>query len=249
MSASTPQIIARAETYDGIRAGIARLQDILDSPSCQAAQKDPVLGSALAALQTHRRSARVRSVLVLGLHHPADDPRLDCWDRGDTRGNRRLREISHELQHWLRWVHHDFSRPLSYHVENGGLFLKDAAVLSGLGVIGRNNLLVHPQWGPRIRLRAILIAGECRPTVGRERFSPCRTCPDLCRKACPQQAFADGNYSRPRCSEQMHADLKNKNAYGNDTPDSPGIGYCRACEVSCPVGACRCCVQRPARSV
>ena len=50
--------------------------------------------------------------------------------------------------------------PLPYHVKKGGLFLKDAAVLSGLGIIGKNNLLLHPAWGPRIRLRSILMDGD-----------------------------------------------------------------------------------------
>jgi len=41
------------------------------------------------------------SVLVLGLNHPPEEPCLDWWERGDTWGNRRLREISESLKRWL----------------------------------------------------------------------------------------------------------------------------------------------------
>jgi len=35
--------------------------------------------------------------------------------------------------------------PLPYRVEQGGILLKDAAVLAGLGVTGKNNLVITPQ--------------------------------------------------------------------------------------------------------
>jgi epoxyqueuosine reductase len=39
-------------------------------------------------------------------------------------------------------------RPLPYKVEEGGMFLKDAATLAGLGIIGKNNLLITPEFEP-----------------------------------------------------------------------------------------------------
>jgi epoxyqueuosine reductase len=107
-------------------------------------------------------------VLILGLNHPEKDPRLDYWERGDTWGNRRLRKLSELMKQWFREKYDLAARPLPYHVENGGLFLKDAAVLSGMGIIGQNNLLLHPEWGPRIRLRAILLEGGFQMTEALE---------------------------------------------------------------------------------
>ena len=56
------------------------------------------------------------------------------------------------------------TRKLHYYVEKGGVFLKDAAVLAGLGCIGNNNMLVTQSYGPRIRLRALFLNVELEPT-------------------------------------------------------------------------------------
>lgn len=182
-----------------------------------------------------------RTVLVLGLHHPENDPRLDWWERGDTLGNRRLREISGSLKQWVYEEYKLDAQPLPYHMEKGGLFLKDAAVLSGMGIIGRNNLLLHPQWGPRIRLRSMLLAGDWQMTEALEGFTPCASCEGSCQKACPMNAFSQGKFSRSICRRQMKTDEENKVPYGKIAENGKRamvINYCRACELSCPVGAC-----------
>jgi epoxyqueuosine reductase len=180
------------------------------------------------------------SVLVLGLHHPDDNLRLDYWESGDTWGNRRLRNISEHLKRWLREKYDLAAYPLPYHLEKGGIFLKDAAVLSGIGIIGRSNLLIHPEWGPRIRLRAILLEGKWQPSEALGTFNPCKTCKVFCQKACPVKAFPKRKFSRPICLNQMDADVANKAAEGETGANGQHnlvIKYCRACEFSCPVGA------------
>jgi epoxyqueuosine reductase len=130
--------------------------------------------------------------------------------------------------------------PLPYYVEKGGLFLKDAAVLSGLGVIGKNNLLLHPAWGPRIRLRSILMAGDFEPTAALKGFSPCETCDVFCRKACPVKAFPDGKYSRSNCRQQINDDWEDQVPEGEIVEAGKRnwvVKFCRVCEFSCPVGA------------
>ncbi len=122
-----------------------------------------------------------QTVLVLGLYHPEEDPRLDWWEHGDTRGNRRLRKISELLKQWLREEYDLNAYPLPYDVEKGGLFLKDAAVLAGIGIIGRNNLFLYPAWGPRIRLRSILLEGDLPTTEALDGFAPCETCDGFCQ--------------------------------------------------------------------
>jgi epoxyqueuosine reductase len=179
------------------------------------------------------------SVLVLGLHHPKNNPQLDWWYRGNTDGNRRLMELSESLKQWLGTGHNREAYPLPYHVEWGGLFLKDAAVLAGMGVIGKNNLLLHPEWGPRIRLRSILIEGELSPTVPIAGFSPCDTCNEPCQTVCPQNAFFAEAYDQPSCAAQMNADVANQVPGGEADKDGKPIAvikYCRACELACPVG-------------
>jgi epoxyqueuosine reductase len=155
-------------------------------------------------------------------------------------GNRYLRRTSQALKRWLLKEHGLNAVPLPYHVENGGLFLKDAAVLAGLGIVGRNNLVVHPQWGPRVRWRSLLIREALAPTSALQGFAPCDTCDGFCHKACPAAAFAQGGYHRPPCLRQMNKDEAQPGQMSE--PDFHGrrhavIKYCRACELACPVGA------------
>ena len=111
---------------------------------------------------------------------------------------------------------------MPYGIDAGGTFLKDAAVLAGLGSIGRNNLLLTPEFGPRMRLRALLIEAELAPT-GPVPFDPCAGCAEYCRRVCPRDAFTlpqfpdadaglaeqpagDGCFDRERCLVQMDED-------------------------------------------
>jgi epoxyqueuosine reductase len=50
--------------------------------------------------------------------------------------------VSEELADWLFRTHKVRAQSLPYHVEKGGVYLKDAAVYAGLGVVGKNNLLL-----------------------------------------------------------------------------------------------------------
>ena len=93
------ELIAEAEKRDGFRAGIAAVDEVLDGPSYKAL--------AVGSWKTNHSEKttpwlpNARSLLVLAMHHPKDDPRLDWFDRGNTAGNRRMTEISKELGTWL----------------------------------------------------------------------------------------------------------------------------------------------------
>lgn len=193
----------------------------------------------------------VRSVLVIGLSHPEDKPELDWWDGRGTPGNRFLIDIikrtSQQIENGLKVN----SRKLHYYVEKGGIFLKDAAVLAGLGCIGKNNMLITPSNGPRIRLRALFLEAEIHPT-GQIAFDPCADCKVYCRRVCPESAMdekapvfksiefserlpgRDGSYNRELCNVRMEKDVteSSKNNYGKQ----PTIKYCGKCEFVCPVG-------------
>ena len=54
------------------------------------------------------------------------------------------------------------------------------------------------------------------------------------------KAFPKGKYSRPICVNQINADVENKvsdGEIGENGNRNWVIKYCRACELSCPVGA------------
>lgn len=239
-SALTTQIIDPIEATHGVQAGIADLSAVLEGASYRAEAEAWKTAAGLDGEPNPAWPADARSVLVLGLKHPEDAPRLDWWGRGNTLGNRRLMDISEQVIAFLGERFDLGAVQLPYYVERGGVFLKDAAVLAGVGIVGRNNLFLHPEWGPRIRLRGILIQADLAPTRLRAPFSPCETCDEPCRRACPMKAFDDGAYSRQRCAGQMR--LNERSPVPDPEAEEKGSGdlviqYCRKCELACPVGA------------
>jgi epoxyqueuosine reductase len=70
----------------------------------------------------------------------------------------------------------------------GLLSLKHMAVQAGLGVLGHNSLLITPQFGPRVRLTAIVTNAEIQPdTPMDENF--CERCENPCVSLCPVKAL------------------------------------------------------------
>ena len=208
-------------------------------------------GQTLSQDQLFNWSEKATSVLVIGLAHPKAQLELDWWDGRGTPGNRRLidiikrtgRDVESKLKLKIRGLH--------YYVEKGGVFLKDAAVLAGLGCVGRNNLLVTPASGPRVRLRALFIDTELAPT-GPINFDPCADCKVNCRKVCPEKAMdtkaeifqkldasvelpaRDGAFDRHICNVRMEKDVAARVVSPSGDPGP--IKYCRRCEFVCPVG-------------
>ena len=219
-------LLLKATAFGASLANIADISSLQNAPSYELYGKVAWPGGA-------------RSVLVLGLVHEPSTPELDWWDdmEGGTVGNRQLMSTADRLRKWLHEELNMYAQPLPYHVQKGGIFLKDAAILAGLGIIGKNNLLITPDFGARIRLRGLFIDWDLTPT-GPIDFSPCETCDMPCRLACPKKAFASGSYSRTSCEIQMKEDVENRDIFEESQGrDSPGmrIRYCRACELSCPV--------------
>ncbi len=219
-------IIEKAKSLGVSLAGITRAASLQNAPSYEMHGKDD-------------RLTKTNSVLILALAHDVEKPELDWWD-GDkgTPGNRRLIEISRKLADWAKKEFDIEAQDLRYHVEKGGVFLKDAAVLAGLGVIGKNNLLITPEYGPRVRLRAMFIDMRLEESALND-FAPCLGCDMPCRNACPRNAVKRKAYSRSLCNIQMKTDEHNTMVMeaGKETPvRQRRIKYCRACELECPVG-------------
>ena len=216
------QLLALALRTGASLAGIANADILRMSPSHRDTSRQTL-------------SKATRSVLVLALHHPKTQPELDYWGgKGSTRGNLSLIRMAKAIARQAKSDLDICAKPLEYQPTNKGTFIKDAAVLAGMGVIGKNNLLITPEYGPRVRLKALALESELPPTECRADFDPCSSCAMPCRTICPQAAFASDRYDRPKCAIQMRSDesapLKSADANGYS------VSYCRRCELACPVG-------------
>ena len=235
-------IIEKARELGAVAAGIASVKLLKQSPSHQMLAKfgTKIDGEySFDAVHDFRRidwPADASSALVVAVAHPRDEPELD-WScaSGSTLGTQLLIRIAERLSDWVEGTLGVRPYQVPYWVEEGGVYVKDAAVLAGLGCIGRNNILVGPEHGPRIRLRAMLLDAELAPT-GPIEFDPCRACAEPCRSACPQEAFGhvvltsaeagidalpgrDGSFSRASCFVQMSQDFDDS---GLEVDDSFG---------------------------
>ena len=219
-------IIDKAKAFGACLAGIVNAEELGRSPSYEIKGSD-------------ERLLKNRAVLIFALVHERSEPSLDWWDgKKGTPGNNRLINIGEMLIHELQKEFKLKAQHLPYHVEKGGVFLKDAAALAGIGVIGKSNLLITSDFGPRVRLRALLIDAPLSSSKSLE-FDPCEVCSMPCIQACPQKAFAQGAFRRPSCNVQMK-----KNESKAEMVEQMGIResfiriikYCRACELVCPVG-------------
>jgi epoxyqueuosine reductase len=256
------QIIEKAKKLGACAAGIADVEALKQSPSHLIY---PQIGGYKSFLNNDvpRDAGKVlwpqfaRSAVVIAVEHPENRPELDWWQKGlkgGTPGNQILIAIISHLTDWLRKETDCQAKGLPYYVVQGGIFLKDAAVMAGLGCIGKNNMLVTPDYGPRVRLRAALLDLNLSAT-GPSNFDPCPECDMPCRNICPQKAFQkkiqienplgvnelpgrNGVYSRPLCKNQMELDRENA---GIATVENQGltgkpVKCCRLCETECPIG-------------
>ena len=233
------KIMDKAKAEGASLVGIARIADLKNAPSYATYDENPFYPEYKGV----EWKEEYKSVLVWGLAHPATEPVLDWWSlkvRGFTPGNCELAAQSKRLRVWINEELGMGGLSLPYQIEYGGAFLKDAAVLAGLGVFGRDNLLITPEYGPRVRLRGIFLEANLEPTPRLEGFDPCAMCSKPCQRVCPRTAFRSGFYERTLCKQeqdQLDVDFEVLDGaiMGLDEP-SEVTKYCRACELACPVG-------------
>jgi epoxyqueuosine reductase len=205
----TEKIIEKAKSLGASMAGVASVASLKASPSHRLYLK---IGMNLKVhwqdTQDDAKPDEVAwppdavSAVVIGVEHNADEPELDWWDGKGTPGNRILIQINKKLSEWIENTFSAKTYKLPYFVSKGGIFLKDAAVMAGLGCIGMNNLVITPGYGPRIRFRALLLDQEAKAT-GPVDFNPCEGCERPCRKACPVKAFQNTVYSTDKMGQSL----------------------------------------------
>jgi len=182
-----------------------------------------------------------------------EDPIQDCWTQSPLwlKGKNFIDETIARVATILAFnlSKQGFpSRTLAY----DSAYLKNLAVYAGLGIIGRNNLLITPQYGPHVRLRGLLTQAPLTSSESvLEQFNPCAECPEPppCINTCPSGAFQTLSSSKIQEDSEppLHLLQIPRSGYDKSLCRNYSMGHlknigpftylwCRACEEACPIG-------------
>ena len=123
-----------------------------------------------------------------------------------------------------------------------GIALKPAATIAGLGVKGKNTLILNPEHGPFVRFTSILTEAEFEPD---EQFSSdlCGDC-TRCIDACPTKALKPYEIDIRRCmtyaaenqfSELIDEDVRELERKIIMRPTLNSFCECTICQDACPI--------------
>ncbi|MCX8023133.1 MAG: hypothetical protein N2745_10220 [Syntrophorhabdaceae bacterium] len=105
------------------------------------------------------------------------------------------------------------SQLIDWRNQKGHISHKHTGVASGLGWIGRNNLLIHPKYGAYVRYNTVLTEMPLDADTPLERgCGACRACIDVCPAGAIKESPVD--FDHKGCYE-MITQLKNKRNIGH----------------------------------
>jgi epoxyqueuosine reductase QueG len=167
----------------------------------------------------------VKTVIIIGFH--LYDLMLDAWNyyrdqkRSYQFADSIVENFGNRVKRFLTKKGYE-SIVISY---APGLFLKDSAALAGMGPIGKNNLLITPNFGSQVRLRAIVTTAPlvCGEPILESDY--CKDC-DRCIKACPANAFIDEKYTKKICDDWARANWEVLSPHT--------VIWCNVCIEACP---------------
>ncbi len=170
--------------------------------------------------------------------YPADHPAKVASYACMTDYHTTIREMLHRLCKRLR----EESPTLRgrVFVDSAPLFEKRYAVEAGLGWIGRQSLLVTPQFGTFVLLGEAVLCEECNAYDEPLQGAGCGEC-RRCVEACPNGAIRDQHIDTRRCISRMTIEREenpHKEGGSECNPDSYGLhGWvfgCDECQSCCP---------------
>ncbi|MBQ2819989.1 MAG: DUF1730 domain-containing protein [Thermoguttaceae bacterium] len=129
-------------------------------------------------------------------------------------------------------------------VDTAPFFEREFAVRAGLGFLGRNRMLIHPDFGSLFFLAAILTT-ETLPETAEPPSTPlltreeqlefrrrCETC-GQCLRACPTGALSETGLDARLCASYLT--IEDRSSEGSSTPiPSPYLLGCDECQRHCP---------------
>jgi epoxyqueuosine reductase len=202
-------------------------------------------------LQAEEELPTVKSAIVVGYHiwdpifnvHTLD-PRWRGIGLHESGKKFEFHQLYSEVVGRKAWQLSDWLRSKSFDaVPAGSLPLKRAAVLAGLGMQGKNTIVITREYGPKVRFGAILTSAELKPDTP---FSGdlCGDCMQ-CIQACPSKALKPHEITIKRCmvyglespeSTDVDADVRKMTDKLVLRPTARSFIECTRCLDVCPIG-------------
>jgi epoxyqueuosine reductase QueG len=229
----------KAEVIDGKTAGLAYLLDDLEVDIAGVARLDS--RAAGAELEKARMLLpAASSVIVMAMEIPAEVFRHLSFKQ--EVGSIELRELYHQTEQLiagrLNWeayrlvkkLHAKGYRALALPASSpydarflGSAFsYKHAAHAAGLGYLGKNSLLITPEFGQRVKIAAVLTDAKLKTSHKRSVENRCLHC-SACINACPAKAI-----SQPLPGEPYRINTHACNTF------LTAVGLCAECMKVCP---------------
>lgn len=187
----------------------------------------------------------VRSIVVLALHI-VDPVQTVRFRSGETYadpliaaslGDSLLRHTCWRVVEILREAGHTAAIPRNQRYGGDGprhrISYKKAGVLAGLGAFGKNQLLIHPDWGPWLYLRTVVTDASLPPDAPISFSPPCDDC-GRCFDACPCGALSASGIDRDACAERVGYREGRGPTVLRLSPH--GQINCEECMRACPIG-------------
>jgi epoxyqueuosine reductase len=191
-----------------------------------------------------------RSILVLGMRYPAPESvgvegLGDRQDGGDAPLTGRVASYAwgadyHEvlperLKALVDFIEAHVGQPVSnrWYTDTGPILERDLAQRAGLGWIGKNTCLIHPQKGSYFLLAEILLGIELVPDAS---FLPdrCGTC-TRCLEGCPMACILpDRTIDARRCISYLTIELKSAIPSELRSQIGDWVFGCDVCQQVCP---------------
>ncbi len=147
--------------------------------------------------------------------------------------NRELNTIAFRIAKYLqekgyRALHVPASPPYDLESMMGDLSHRHAGYLAGIGVFGKNSLLLSPKYGARMRLVSVVTEAVLKPNRVLD-LDLCRECTS-CIRGCPAKALKGGGVvDKPACNDRHMI-------VGRQLQLADWEQICGVCIRVCPIG-------------